>query len=554
MKGQNRRVLALSLTAGTMVLAPAAAEAATLTNSGGTLAYSAAAGKTNDVSFNESSSQPGSVFVFRSGGSGGDDDPITATGCTELTPGDAYQCDGVTSLNADAGDGDDQLFAGGLVTITATLAGGTGDDRLLGGARDDTLNLGAGDDGGFGGGGNDTVNGDDGQDSLGGGDGNDSVNGGSGDDGVFGGDGADTVRGGPGIDDTSYDGYGDPSATPPVPASDVSVTLDGQANDGRTGEGDNVTEVEDVFASSCGETRDPTTGICTSPLRVTLVGDAGTNSLGVNEGNGDIDGGAGNDALNGGDNDDTLRARDGFADRVICGRGNDTAIVDTLDTVSTTCENVQTANVGNANEDKPPTVAFAAPAQGAKLGTKAPNTLTATASDDKGIAKVQFLDDERIVCEDTTAPYTCAYNPRGEDVGRNTLVAVAIDTSQQTATAVRTVTVDRFSPTVSLKVTPKTDKRAPFSFKASGKVTPPASVSQALGCADGIVAIQVKAGRKTLSNRRVKLTKSCTFSQKVSFRSRQRFAKNGKLKFTARYAGNDVLDNATSKSTTTSTK
>ena len=78
------------------------------------------------------------------------------------------------------------------------------------------------------------------------------------------------------------------------------------------------------------------------------------------------------------------------------------------------------------------------------------------ATDDRGLAKVQFLDDDRVVCEDLAAPYECAYQPRGGDVGRNTLVAIAVDTAGQTTSVVRAVTVRRFtSPGLSLSLRPE---------------------------------------------------------------------------------------------------
>ena len=76
---------------------------------------------------------------------------------------------------------------------------------------------------------------------------------------------------------------------------------------------------------------------------------------------------------------------------------------------------------------------FTSPASGTLL----PTVLTADASDDRGISVVQFIDDERIICTDTVAPYTCAHNARGEDVGRNTLAVIATDTARQTASALR---------------------------------------------------------------------------------------------------------------------
>jgi hypothetical protein len=44
-----------------------------------------------------------------------------------------------------------------------------------------------------------------------------------------------------------------------------------------------------------------------------------------------------------------------------------------------------------------------------------------------------------VICEDTAAPFTCAYAPEGRDVGSNTLSAMALDSTGQTATAYRVV-------------------------------------------------------------------------------------------------------------------
>jgi Thrombospondin type 3 repeat/RTX calcium-binding nonapeptide repeat (4 copies) len=53
-----------------------------------------------------------------------------------------------------------------------------------------------------------------------------------------------------------------------------------------------------------------------------------------------VSGGAGADRLNGGAGNDTLKAADGRRDRVKCGRGRDTAVVDRKDKVSKSCERV----------------------------------------------------------------------------------------------------------------------------------------------------------------------------------------------------------------------
>ena len=191
-------------------------------------------------------------------------------------------------------------------------------------------------------------------------------------------------------------------------------------------------------------------------------------------------------------------------------------------------------------EDAPPTVAFTSPAAGAHLsGTP---KLAATAVDDHGVASVRFLAGERVVCTDTAAPFECDYRLTADDVGRTTLVAVATDSAGQTGAAVRTVTVDRFLPrSLSAKTTPRTDRRRPFRFTTSGVLRLPAGVTRKQACVGGEVALQIKAVRKTISTRRVALSKTCSYRSRVTFRSRNRFPKTGKLTVRVRFLGNAVL-------------
>jgi Ca2+-binding RTX toxin-like protein len=56
-----------------------------------------------------------------------------------------------------------------------------------------------------------------------------------------------------------------------------------------------------------------------------------------------IIGGLGSDTLDGYAGDDTIDARDGLPDRVLCGAGNDVALVDAIDRVCDNCETVRTA-------------------------------------------------------------------------------------------------------------------------------------------------------------------------------------------------------------------
>ncbi len=204
-------------------------------------------------------------------------------------------------------------------------------------------------------------------------------------------------------------------------------------------------------------------------------------------------------------------------------------------------------------EDTPPTVAFTSPAAGAHLsGTP---TLAATATDDRGVASVRFLAGERVVCTDTTVPYECAYRLTADDVGRTTLIAVATDSAGQTGAAVRTVTVNRFAPrSLSAKTTPRTDRRRPFRFTTRGVLRLPAGVTRKQACAGGDVAVQIKAARKTISTRRVALSRTCSYRSRVTFRSRSRFPKSGKLTVRVRFLGNAVLASRRAKSATVRTR
>ena len=233
----------------------------------------------------------------------------------------------------------------------------------------------------------------------------------------------------------------------------MSFTPDDQANDGGPGEGANVhSDVEhltDYITQGIQSGADAYWGSDLSYYSegtLLVRGTAGANTLTGGLNNDDLDGLAGNDIVSGGIGDDRVNAIDGFADAVFCGPGNDTVAADTLDEVSETCETVERSNAGNANdtpEDAAPTVALDATTR----------ALTASAADDRGIASVAFVDDDRVVCVDDTAPYSCDYAPRGDDVGRNTLTAIATDTAGQTASDRKLLAIGRFAPAgLTLKV------------------------------------------------------------------------------------------------------
>lgn len=206
-----------------------------------------------------------------------------------------------------AGGGDDVVDAG---DGNDSLTGGAGADRLQGGPGNDVLDGGDDDDpaidGGFG------------DDAIAGGKGNDALRGGAGDD-TFSSadaDGGDLIDGGEGVEDAvSY-------AARTVP---LSLSLNGAADDGATGEGDNIVGMETVIGGQKDDT---------------IAGDAFTNFLSGSLGNDRVDGGEGVDHLRGNDGEDTVVGRDTglYRDDLGCNLGADVAIADVNDIVASDCE------------------------------------------------------------------------------------------------------------------------------------------------------------------------------------------------------------------------
>ena len=278
---------------------------------------------------------------------------------------------GPTTVNAGAGP--DILTAG---SQPFTINAGGGNDSLYGSPGNDALHGGEGDDRLFGYEGSDQVLGEGGADQTNGGAGNDNVDGGAGDDGLehcsncIGsnndpGVGADTYVGGPGADKLWLDGHN----------SGMAISIDGQANDGSSGEGDNVgSDIEviagtvhnDVFAGSAGPDAFEGDGgdddihgaggnddLYGGSGDDRVFGDAGNDKVQGASGSDSVDGGAGLDQIYGDIascsvfctfDPDTLFARDGERDVVDCGGGADTAQVDQLDVVAF-CSNVDRATV-----------------------------------------------------------------------------------------------------------------------------------------------------------------------------------------------------------------
>jgi Ca2+-binding RTX toxin-like protein len=282
----------------------------------------------------------------------GNNESSASTSCSEAA---------VETATVIGGSGQD-TFSGG--SVNETFYGGGGNDIIYGGSGNDIIHGGEGNDRLYGGPGNDQVFGEGGNDDVDGGEGNDLVDGGSGDDrlefsiGAAGDDpglGADTYVGGPGTDSLWFDNH----------AGGMTISINGVADDGTPGEGDNVgSDIEEINGS---------------PGNDVFIGSAGPDGFSGGLGNDEIHGGGGDDHLNGGGGDDklygeagndkieggsgadlvdggpgvdelygdiagcsifcsfdsdTILARDGEADRVDCGGGADYAQVDLLDVVA----------------------------------------------------------------------------------------------------------------------------------------------------------------------------------------------------------------------------
>jgi Ca2+-binding RTX toxin-like protein len=200
-----------------------------------------------------------------------------------------------------SGSGPDKLAADGLGD---RLVGAAGDDVLVGGDGADRLYGGAPDDPS--------------------GSGNDRLDGGLGPDYLSGGDGHDVV---------SYANRG----------SAVKASIDGVANDGVPGEGDNV--MGDVEELRGGGNADTLAGsgdadtIFGSDGADTLAGLGGDDFLVGDNGNDTIGGGSGDDGLHGGAGNDVITGGSGD-DKIDCGDGDDTVHAGPGDVVAADCEHV----------------------------------------------------------------------------------------------------------------------------------------------------------------------------------------------------------------------
>jgi Ca2+-binding RTX toxin-like protein len=199
-----------------------------------------------------------------------------------------FELTSVSSIRAVLGAGNDS-FDSSTVSKPTFVAGDAGNDRIVTGASYDKLQGGAD---------KDTLIAGDGPDSLDGGSGDDALDGQSGNDTLTGGTGKDNLIGSAGFDWADYRNHG----------SAVRVTLDGETNDGSSGENDYVgASMEAVLGTRFDDI---------------LVGSSGNNILRGYAGRDILNGEGGNDILEGGDGDDAIVGGPGN-DELIGGAGRD---------------------------------------------------------------------------------------------------------------------------------------------------------------------------------------------------------------------------------------
>lgn len=422
----TRKITLGALLSALSLAAPAAAGAVTISYDGsGNVTHQADPGETLDTNVGYGTDQFGEYVSF-------DDRGLTVTRVDSGANGASQQCDydneGVmrctllsptASVHVIAGSGNDDVsvFTADISGFPAntghaiTIDGGDGNDTLLGGSADETLDGGPGADAVTGMGGSDVLDGGDGNDTLGGDSddqrndvsegGDDVIHGGAGDDRLTG-DGAsqnavighDVLDGGPGAD-TVYDDWYRFDANGGDEDSPPTVTLDGQANDGRPGENDSVVGVETIDTGYSGSVGGVYVGSAGPDAFHLLFADGSVSAGGGDDvvtgadGADAIDGGAGNDQLSGGfgpdtitggpgqddiggdrtascfygpiygscttgSGNDTINAVDGERDTIDCGPGADVANVDAIDAVSG-CETVHVSGAPPSGSSPSPT-------------------------------------------------------------------------------------------------------------------------------------------------------------------------------------------------------
>jgi hypothetical protein len=80
------------------------------------------------------------------------------------------------------------------------------------------------------------------------------------------------------------------------------------------------------------------------------------------------------------------------------------------------------------------------PANGSTVARNTTVRITATATDNVGVTKVEFYMGSTLLCTDTTSPYSCNWTVPGRRNTKYTIAAKAYDAAGNTATSTVSVT------------------------------------------------------------------------------------------------------------------
>jgi hypothetical protein len=169
--------------------------------------------------------------------------------------------------------------------------------------------------------------------------------------------------------------------------------------------------------------------------------------------------------------------------------------------------------------NKPPTARFRTPLSGRGVGPTV--RIELDAADDHGLPVVSVFDDDGTICVLRRAPYACTWTPTGDDVGRATLLASAVDSAGLSTLGIVRVRVRRFEASLTQR-----QRHRKGVTRVSGRLVLPAGVTRAQGC-EGTVRIRLRKARRTAA-----VTRRCTYSAKLPFRP-------GRAR--VRFSGNSVL-------------
>jgi hypothetical protein len=99
-----------------------------------------------------------------------------------------------------------------------------------------------------------------------------------------------------------------------------------------------------------------------------------------------------------------------------------------------------TVTGGGTADTTPPAVAIASPANGSVVARNTPVNITATATDNIGVVRVQFYVNNTLMATDTCSPYAYSWKVPGKNNASYTIKVVAYDAAGNAASTTSIVT------------------------------------------------------------------------------------------------------------------